>query len=246
MKTKILLFFLLIIAFAATGQNQEKLKGFDVTPPKFTGIDATVPVIVEQKFPSVTDYLKTRITYPEEAVRSARQGTVVLGFTITAEGMVSDINVINGIGSIIDNEVISALQTTSGMWKPGYINGEACEMEREISIVFKLEDLSNNDFTFHAGKSYTKACEQLLVKHNNRKALKFFDQGIVLLPNDKSLLVLRGLTRYELGDKTGALRDWNRIASLGGLEGSEYIEKYFTMKGYEPMAQLLMSDNVQK
>jgi TonB family protein len=243
MKTRILLLMLLVSSFVAMGQNQEKLKGYDVTPPKFTGVEYVAPVIAEQQTPNVINYLKTQITYPESAARVMAQGTVVVGFTVTAQGKISGINIINSVNRQIDDEVIAAVQKTSGMWKPGFINGEPCEMEREISLVFKIGDMNGNDFTSSARKYYTKACEQLLVEHNCSKALRNFDKGIVLLPNDKSLLVLRGLTRYESGDKTGALRDWKRIESLGGLEGSEYLEKFFSMKGYEPMAQLLLGEN---
>ena len=77
------------------------------------------------------------------------------------------------------------------------------------------------------------------MKQSPKKALKYFDKGITLLPKEKSLLALRGLTRFELGDKDGALRDWTRIKTLGGFEGSEYIESYSGMKGYAEMTRVL-------
>ena len=183
MKTKLILLFFLFISFTAFGQNQEKLKGFSITPPQFTGVESAVPVIIKQQYPSILDYMKTHITYPEEAVRYGMQGTVVLGFTVTAEGKITRINVINSVSTKLDEEVIYALERTSGMWKPAYINDEPTEQVQEVSIAFKLDDLNNNDFTQSAGTYYTKACEQLLVKHNNNKALRYFDKGIVLLPD---------------------------------------------------------------
>ena len=39
-------------------------------------------------------------------------------------------------------------------------------------------------------------------------------------------LLMRGVCRYELGDKEGAFEDWNRMAGMGGnIDISGYIAK---------------------
>ena len=59
------------------------------------------------------------------------------------------------------------------------------------------------------------------------------------LPYDKSLLYVRGICKYELGDKEGALKDWNRIVALGGMDFSDIAYDSSKMKGYDEMAEIL-------
>lgn len=59
------------------------------------------------------------------------------------------------------------------------------------------------------------------------------------MPNDESFLVIRGMCRYELGDKTGACQDWKRIKVLGGLESDFYLNNFCEFKGYSDMISTL-------
>ena len=111
-------------------------------------------------------------------------------------------------------------------------------MESEISLIYKISDQPDY-FKDHAQKYFSMGAETLLMKQNPKKALRLFDRGIVLLPNDRSLLALRGLARFELGDKDGAVRDWTRIKNLGGLEDPKYIENYYKLDGFEQMTMAL-------
>ena len=125
------------------------------------------------------------------------------------------------------------------MWKPGFNDDKPSAMEKEISMVFKIEDLANNDFRDIAKHFYADGSRALFNKSNPKKALRSFDNGMVYLPNDKALLVLRGLTRFELGNKEGALRDWTRVKTLGGMESKEYLENFNSMKGYAEMINVI-------
>ncbi|MEN8118316.1 MAG: hypothetical protein ABFS16_15120, partial [Bacteroidota bacterium] len=72
-----------------------------------------------------------------------------------------------------------------------------------------------------------------------KKALKHFNHGIRYCPNDKALLYIRGLCRYELGDENGARKDWNRIVDLGGIDFRKTASVLKEMKGYAEMAEIL-------
>jgi TonB family protein len=238
MKTKLIFLLFFLFSVAAAGQDVISKEGVSISPAKFTGIQAAVPIIVEHQYPTIESYLKDRIAYPQRAQELYAQGTEIIGFTVSPNGELTDFKVINSVCQEIDDAVIQALEKTNGMWTPGGINGENVAMEKEVTLVFKLSDQPNY-FNVHAGKYFTKGAEMVLVNHNPAKALKFLDKGIVLLPNDRSLLAFRGLTRFELGDKTGAVQDWTRIKKLGGLEGDDYIKTYVTMNGYEQMMLVL-------
>ncbi len=53
------------------------------------------------------------------------------------------------------------------------------------------------------------------------------------------MLVLRGLTRYQLGNREGAFTDWTRVKTLGGIESNEYLENIGELKGYAEMTKFL-------
>ena len=243
MKRKIsfLLSLLCIISSVTTfGQNQKQKSMEEIicTPPKFTGIKATIPMLLDGKFPTIENYLTENANYPGVAKQLFSQGTVVVHFVITPKGEVSDIKIVNSVSKEIDEEVIGALMTTSGMWKPGNNNGDAVAMEKEVSVIFRLED-SKYSFNDMVKTYFSHGAEMLFMKKSPKKALRYFDKGITLLPNETSLLALRGMTRFELGDKEGALRDWTRIKNLGGLEGVGYIDCFIDMKGYAEMNRVL-------
>ena len=51
---------------------------------------------------------------------------------------------------------------------------------------------------------------------------------------------MRGICRYEVGDKVGALEDWNRLNTLGdNIDMSEYAGNLQGMKGYEELMAVL-------
>jgi TonB family protein len=219
-------------------QNQKMMEEISCTPPKFTGIKNANIMLAEEKIPTIENYLGKNVHYPESSIQRMEQGTEVVRFVVTPQGEVADINIINSVSTEIDDVVIRALIATKGMWKPGQNNEKPVTMEKEVSVVFRIDELGCD--SKHLGKKYfLKGGEMLFTKQSPKKALKYLNKGIILLPNEPGMLALRGLTRYELGDRDGALSDWSRINTLGGLEGDGYIDKLIEMKGYAEMTQVL-------
>jgi len=238
MKRKIILFMFMISAVIAFGQNQKSIEETTCTPPKFTGINSTVPILLEGKFPTIENYLGKKVTYPAVAVKELLQGTEVVKFIVTTNGEVSNIEIVNSVSKEIDDEVTEALMTTNGMWKPGNNNRTPVAMEKEISLVFRLED-SHQSFIDLGKKYYSHGADMLFMQQNPKKALKYFNKGVVLFPYDRSLLALRGIALFETGDRNGALHDWNRVKNLGGFEADGYSENLIYMKGYAEMNRVL-------
>lgn len=227
-----------IIALAQN-RTQNLIQEIQCTPPQFTGIDKAVPILVENKFPTIEQYLINNVTYPEKDLRSLNEGTEILSFNVTTTGDLTNIKVINSVSPYIDAAVIAALENTKGMWKPGFNDDKPVMMEKEISLVFKINDIGINDFTVQARSYYVNGSRMFFNKSNPKKALKYLDKGIILLPNDKALLVMRGLTRFEIGNKEGAIRDWTRVRTLGGIESQGYLDNYSDLKGYAEMVGII-------
>ena len=242
MKRILLLILCLVISYLAYGQNNndhKMLKEIEVSPPEFTGVMGAYDFTErEHTNPgSLNAYINAHIQYPERALNQRREGKAIVRFTVQPSGELTDISVINSIFPDIDDEVVRVLKTTEKMWRPGYNNKMPVAMEREVGIVFKLDN--TRDFTVRASKFYSRGNTLLLVKHKARRALHHFEQGILLLPNEKCLLASRGIALYELGNKEGACRDWNRIKVLGGIEADGWLDRFCEMKGYAEMLEIV-------
>ncbi len=233
---------LMVFAQTETKELMVNLEEVEVTPPKFTGIENVADVLQVNNAELVREFIIKNVNYPVEALDNYKEGTEIVHFCITKEGKVTNFKVINSVSPEIDKELIRVLKTTDGMWKPGYNNGVPVDMGKEVSLVFCLgkDDFCSvkDHFVNKATEYFQGANKQLFVKHNPKKALKQYNKGIKYLPNDKALLYIRGLCRYELGDEEGARRDWDRIVSLGGMDIGMIAYDSGEMKGYDEMIKI--------
>ena len=231
-----------LITVNAIGQKQNS-KVSDVTEPQFTGINNLFAFQNESANLLISKYLMNEIIYPEQAINCHYEGTEVVQFVISAAGNVSDIKIINSVCPAIDKEIILVLNNTNGMWIPGYSEGKPVEMTKEISLVFNVANNSKESakevFMAKAMHYFNCGNKELYVNNNAKKALKYYSKGINYLPNDQGLLLLRGLCRYELGDKEGARNDWNRLVSLGNPRINEISTQMEKMQGYAEMLAIL-------
>jgi TonB family protein len=243
-------------AFAQTEKELESLSDVniekvEISEPHFTGTQMVSPAIKGSNMDLVKSYMAKNVIYPKKSVDIFKEGTEVVQFVVTAEGKVTDFEIINSVSKAIDEEVIRALKTTSGMWIPGKHNGIPTAHTKEITMRFKIDETDANaileNFTQKAIHHYLIASKNLYVKQNNRKALRHFNMGMQYLPNDDCLLTLRGLCKYELGDKEGARKDWERrnilTAAKNNSDNSELlsINSYDSslLKGYAEMISIL-------
>ncbi|TNF41229.1 MAG: hypothetical protein EP310_07640 [Bacteroidetes bacterium] len=246
MKTKVLFAVFMLFAVTAISQNKtvfapDHIGEVKVTPPEFAGLKVTKAV---NEMSLIDSYLLENVVIPENLTNYNPQGTAVVQFTVTPDGNLEDFKIINSVSWAIDREMIRVLKTTDGMWKPGSNNNQPVAMTKEVSMIFCM----NNDqstpacelFTDYATVSFSKGNKALLEKHNVNKALRCYSEGIRYLPNDKSLLLMRGICRYEVGDRQGAMEDWNRMASMGGtIDMSEYTTQIEGMKGYNELMAII-------
>lgn len=240
--------FLLCIAISAITFGQEKKKyaneieGVRVSPPKFIGSEKLPAILNTGEFTSLGEFMSMYIQYPQKSKERFEEGTEVIQFVVSTTGELSDFKIVNSISPEIDAEVIRVLQKTDRMWNPGLNNDKPVAMEKEFSIAFKLNYGSSDNttnFTTEAQSYFKKGNKRFFIKDNSKSALKYYDKAAQYLPNDKALLVTRGMCRYELGDKNGACLDWNRIKTLGGLEGDAYLNNFCEYKGYAEMINTL-------
>ncbi|CAA9294938.1 MAG: Ferric siderophore transport system, periplasmic binding protein TonB [uncultured Cytophagales bacterium] len=108
--------------------------------PQYTG---PVFTVVEHmpEFPGRMDglreYLSDNLEYPGEARKKNLGGTVFVGFVVQADGAVTDVTVLKGVGGGLDEEarrVVAAMPP----WQPGRQSGRAVAVRFSLPIRFVL------------------------------------------------------------------------------------------------------------
>lgn len=220
MKTTILFFSCMIFTFIAFGQELEaNVKEIKVTAPKFAGTENALEILNRVNSESINEYLAKNF---QLSGHQFAEGTEVIQFTVTPAGELTDFNVINSVSREVDEEMIKILKTTDGMWIPGFNNNVPAEMTKEVAMAFYAGKTSSKSvveiFTEKATGYFIDGNKMLFEKQNLKKAMKYYNRGINYMPYDQSLLLVRGICRFETGDKDGARQDWERLKTLSGLE----------------------------
>lgn len=76
--------------------------------------------------------------YPRMAQNNGVEGRIFVSFTVNAEGDVSDVKVVKGLGSGLDEETIRAVKTLT-KFIPGKQNGRAVSVSFTVPITFKIQ-----------------------------------------------------------------------------------------------------------
>ena len=97
--------------------------------PKFRGGD-------ENAF---TKWIHERIIYPEIAKEDGVYGRVLVRFTVTSEGRVSDVSVVRGVDPSLDSEAVRVV-SSSPRWTPGRQGGERVDVVYTVPVIFQSSD----------------------------------------------------------------------------------------------------------
>lgn len=241
-----MLFMLIAIGLALAGAAQEEsprsIEGLDVIPAQFIGM--TYNVNENQDADPLTHYIYNCIKDQQKLTDINFEGTEVVTFTVTETGKIKDIVFINSVSREIDDLFVAALKSTSGMWKPALKGGEYHECYPEVSFTFSHQTdnaACEEDFRNHAKEYFNKACGQMLLDHNLRKAERNFSAGLNYMPYDGSMLYLRGICRYERGNVKGAMDDWSRYTDVTGFTAApqELTLDKNQFKGVEAFAEYI-------
>ncbi|WP_345237691.1 TonB family protein [Hymenobacter saemangeumensis] len=76
--------------------------------------------------------------YPPLALRNQVEGRIFVSFTVNAQGDVSDVKVVKGLGSGLDEETIRAVKTLP-KFIPGKQNGRSVSVSFTVPITFKIQ-----------------------------------------------------------------------------------------------------------
>jgi TonB family protein len=89
-------------------------------------------------YPGFYKYVRENLQYPEQALKDQVQGAVRLQFIVLADGSISNIKVMQGIGAGCDEEAVRVLKN-SPKWQPAIHQGKAVNTKSMIPIIFKIQ-----------------------------------------------------------------------------------------------------------
>lgn len=102
-----------------------------------------MPLHVVEQMPEpgfdVNEYLHKNINYPDAADKNKVQGRVIVQFIVEEDGSLSDVTVVQGIGSGCDEEAIRVIQKMP-KWKPGKQNGHPTRVYYTLPVTFVLPE----------------------------------------------------------------------------------------------------------
>ena len=79
---------------------------------------------------------KVNPSYPEKARQNRKEGTVTLGLTVSKDGCVRGVHVVNGVDKEIDQAAVDAVS----LWKfdPGTYQGNPVDVDLTVTVNFRL------------------------------------------------------------------------------------------------------------
>jgi TonB family protein len=83
-------------------------------------------------------FLIENIKYPEAAKKNNIQGTVFVNFIITADGSVTDVKILRGVGGGCDEEAMRVIKLMP-KWNPGMEKGKLVDVIFNLPVKFALD-----------------------------------------------------------------------------------------------------------
>ncbi len=116
------------------------LNGWSTPPPSriFQIFELDQVPYFEGEGMNLSTFLALELEYPMEAREEAIEGKVFIEFIIAADGQLTDLNIVRGIGYGCDEEVLRVFEEMSS-WKPGIKADQAVATRMVIPITFTLE-----------------------------------------------------------------------------------------------------------
>lgn len=85
---------------------------------------------------SLRRHIRRNLQYPDDAKSNSIKGTVKLLVTVSTDGAISDITVIEGLGYGCDEEAMRLIRTGPG-WQAAEINGVSVVSQKEVEVRFR-------------------------------------------------------------------------------------------------------------
>lgn len=86
---------------------------------------------------AIMEFIANNLQYPASAIENNVQGKVIVQFTVTKTGEVSDVSVMRGVDPDLDQEAVRIISKLP-KFKPGTQNGKAVNVRYTCPVTFRL------------------------------------------------------------------------------------------------------------
>jgi TonB family protein len=136
--------FLMMILFSSNSFSKTEPPQ-DVPKDKGTSPQANEAYKTVEKMPSFpggdearVNFMMKNLKYPEEAMKKNITGKVFVNFIVRADGSISSVKVLRGIGGGCDEEAVRVIRLMP-KWNPGMDKGKPVDVQFTMPIVFMLD-----------------------------------------------------------------------------------------------------------
>ena len=124
-----------VTEFVAKPQVSENL---DAVDENGSGEKPDVLPVYPGGIPSLMQALCGAINYPADAYAAKIEGRVVVGFTVTAAGEMTDFKIVKSVSPELDAEAIRALKSLKVTWTPARKDGKPVNCAFALPVEYKL------------------------------------------------------------------------------------------------------------
>ena len=84
-------------------------------------------------------FIGDNVDYPRVAQENGTQGRVICNFIIEKDGSLSDVKVVRGVDTALDEEAVRVIKSMPN-WKPGKQRGQNVRVRYTLPVVFRLQE----------------------------------------------------------------------------------------------------------
>ncbi|MGD1891034.1 MAG: TonB family protein [Cyclobacteriaceae bacterium] len=178
------------------------------------------------------------LRYPGDVHRDGIMGTAIVSFVLTPDGEITDIKIVNSLGQDIDALITSGVSRTKELWRPDssqmndyilylpviYIYNDIPFQQTVHQADFLLREIKLLNFgetRSHRVRVKIREdhflYERAITHFHDRKykkAIPHLDELIRRDPFNKDYYMMRAFSRYQLGNKSDACLDYQKIRTL--------------------------------
>lgn len=78
------------------------------------------------------------MNYPEEAKKNGISGRVKVSFTVSEEGKLTNVKVLESLHPLLDQEAVRVIQSAPDKWMPGRMTGRGEPVPISVSFTFPI------------------------------------------------------------------------------------------------------------
>ncbi len=190
----------------------------------FTAIHGKLEPQFRHRTLSPVDYIFEKFGFPEY-----RKGGFVVRFVVTATGDVTGVRVVASSNDRFNQNLVSAVLQTKGMWQPAEFKGEkvATEVEYDYNLGYHDRDLSSSEVdSLEYSKMYLDYGLQYISNGAYRNAATYLKKAIDLNPLNVYAYFKHAEVSFALRRKEEGCESLSYLLLLEQKKAEPLYEKY--------------------